>query len=183
MTVALTAAQQRSVDQFNTDSPTTKDILDTEADQVLAGLKTSKVNRADQQQTTCPDVVAGYTPPTPGNKALCVTISPNSPSQSSQTASQPNQVLVAATGAQVLAPNANRLEVLIQNVGTSAVMLVLGAINFPVLTGTRYHVVLFGGTSPDDGTGASWISDLWKGGIFAICPAGNGILAITELTQ
>lgn len=96
---------------------------------------------------------------------------------SSTTASAPAQTVVTAVDAQILAANAARKEMMVQNTGTSIVYLTLGAVS----TATAYHVALPACAAANDGTGGVYISDWWRGTVHAIA-SGAGDVVITELS-
>jgi hypothetical protein len=161
--------------------------IDEQVQQVLKGQRTSQPNRADNPDVSCPDVAPGFTAPTNSQKALVVTVSPNSPGSLSTTITEPvGQVLISDTIPQVLAQaNLNRSEMIIQNTGTTVIYLIFGiAPGGPAnaTQGIRYHVALAPGAAAHDGTGATWVSDLWKGQVSAFAAVGGGQLAISEFT-
>jgi hypothetical protein len=94
------------------------------------------------------------------------------------TSSNVAQTSQGTTAAEVLASNANRKQAVIQNTGTTVVKLGLGR----TPTATAYHVALKACASADDGTGGTFVTDLWTGAINAISSASGGTLVVTELT-
>lgn len=103
-----------------------------------------------------------------------------SPQPIARTAtSTPAQTSVGAVAGQVLAANANRRGLMVQNTGTTIIYLVLGA---GTPTTSVYHVALKGGTAADDGTGAIYLDDVWTGAVQAIGSAGGGTLVLTEVS-
>ena len=96
---------------------------------------------------------------------------------SSTTASSPAQTATGAA-AIVLASNASRKRVMIQNTGTVAVQFAYGGTN---PTATAYHFTLPAAGSADDGSCQVWIDDMWKGAIRAFS-ASAGTIVVTELT-
>lgn len=156
--------------------------IEQSVNQILQGNKTGNPNRADDPNIACPDICPGNQAPTPGMKSLVVTISPNSPTNQSNTVNDPvGQVgpISASAPEPVLQANPNRLEVTIQNTSTDVVYLILTQ-NKGTLV--NYHIALAACSTAGDGTGGTWISDLWKGPVFALSSTGAGTLAVTEMT-
>jgi hypothetical protein len=97
----------------------------------------------------------------------------------SNIASAPAQTAVGVTAAQVLAANAGRKRLMLQNTGTTRIKIVLG-VGTP--TQTAYHFCLAAGGNADDGSSSLYIDNLWIGAVQAISSAGGGTLVVTELT-
>lgn len=95
------------------------------------------------------------------------------------TSTTPAQTTVGTTEGQILAANTGRKRLMVQNTGTTVIKLNLGAV---AVTQTAYHVALLAGTAADDGTGASYIDEVWTGAVRAISSAVGGTVVITELT-
>lgn len=95
------------------------------------------------------------------------------------TASVPAQTSIGATAARILAPNAKRKGVFIQNTGLTVLKLVFGSSD---PTQTVYHVALGASTGADDGTGGAWSDDAWIGEIRAISSAPGGTFVLAEFT-
>jgi len=95
----------------------------------------------------------------------------------SSTSSVPAQAAITAISSTVLAANASRKEVTVVNTGTTVIYLGLGQTPTP----TSYHVALSACSTANDGTGGTYISDLWVGAVNAIC-ATSGTVCVTELT-
>lgn len=93
--------------------------------------------------------------------------------------SAPSRLIVGVAASTILAANAVRGLLLVQNVGLTIIYLSLGAIN---PTTTIYHVALKPGTVIDDGLGAILISDEWNGAVHAISSAAGGIVVVTEVS-
>lgn len=167
----------RGFNQANTETDITQSV-----NQVLQGNKTVNPNRADDSGLNCADICPGNQAPTSGMKALVVTISPNSPTNQSETVNDPvGQVgpISATTPTLILQANPSRLEVLIQNTSTDVIFLILTQNKGSL---TNFHIALAASSSANDGTGGIWISDLWKGPIYALSSTGAGTLAVTEMT-
>jgi hypothetical protein len=96
----------------------------------------------------------------------------------STTAGAPANTAVTSTSSAVLAANVARREALITNTDTVVVYVGLGQ----VPTATAYHVALRPCTVAHDGTGGSFVTDIWKGAINAIVASTTGHIAIAELT-
>jgi hypothetical protein len=77
-----------------------------------------------------------------------------------------------------LAANTARREFIIVN--TDVVVLYIGLGQTP--TATAYHLALKPCSTAHDGTGGSYVSDLWKGTVNAIAASTTGHVAVTELT-
>lgn len=90
----------------------------------------------------------------------------------------PSEVNVGTGSSQLLALNNNRKRFIVQNVGTTKIYLLLG-------TGTAstslYSVVLPGGTAANDGTGGSYIDELWQGPVEVVSSGTGGNVALTEI--
>ncbi len=97
----------------------------------------------------------------------------------SSTSSAAAQTSQGTTAVQVLAANANRKQLIILNTGTTTIKLLLGA---GTPTQTSYHVALRGAGAADDGSGGSYVSDVWTGAVQAISSGASGAMVITELT-
>jgi len=94
------------------------------------------------------------------------------------TAAATTLVSVTSGGVTLLAANAARKEVTIQNASTVPVYIGLGT----APTTTTYWMALAGSGSANDGTGSSAISDMWKGIIYATVASTAGAVVVTELT-
>jgi hypothetical protein len=95
----------------------------------------------------------------------------------STTSTSPAQTSVGNTSSSILASNSARKEAVVVNTGTTVIYLGLGQ----VPTATAYHVALSPCAIANDGTGGTYISDLWKGAINAISGT-SGTVCVTELT-
>lgn len=94
------------------------------------------------------------------------------------SASVPAETAVGVAEGLVLAANAKRKGLLIQNTGTTIIYLVLGV---TVVTVSAYHVALKGGTVADDGTGATYTDDAWVGPVRALSSGAGGTCVILEM--
>lgn len=102
------------------------------------------------------------------------------PTSSSTASALPgvNPISVGAVSVVLLTANSNRKELTIVNTGTTVLFLGLGQ----TPTTTAYHIALSACTGANDGTGGTYISDIWKGAVNAIGSAGGGTSCVTELT-
>lgn len=122
------------------------------------------------------------TVPTTGAEALVVALSPNSSqfatSTTANTLPGTNPQTIGVSSSAVVNTNAARKEVTIINTGTTIIYLGLGQ----TPTTTAYHIALVKCTAPNDGTGGTWTSDMWKGAVNAISSGAGGTVNLTELT-
>ena len=95
------------------------------------------------------------------------------------TATAPAQTAVGITAGQVLAANAARRSMVLQNTGTTVIKLVFGT---TAPTQSVYHLALKGGVAADDGLGATYLDDQWTGAVQAISGAAGGTLVMTEIS-
>jgi hypothetical protein len=96
----------------------------------------------------------------------------------STTAGACANTAVTSTSSAVLAANAARREVMITNTDVVAVYVGLGQ----TPSATAYHVVLAPCAVAHDGSGGSFVSDVFTGAINAIAASTTGHVAIVELT-
>lgn len=115
----------------------------------------------------------------PGTRQLAVAASVTVTPTTSTAASVPAQTVVGTTAAQVLAANASRKRVMLQNVGTTRIYIAYGSTN---PTTSAFHVALPAGGSAGDGSSQMISDDMWQGAIRAISSAAGGLLVVTELT-
>ena len=137
---------------------------------VIAGTGTASLTVQGQAGASTTRVVAGLAAGT----ATIGTVLGNKSSTSSTAA----QTAVGTTAGQILAALSTRKEVIIQNTGTTIIKLILGA---GTPTQTVYHVGLKAASAADDGTGGTFVSDLWTGAIQAISSAAGGTCVVTEI--
>jgi hypothetical protein len=95
------------------------------------------------------------------------------------TASTAAQTAVGNAAGQILAGNAGRKGLIIQNTGTTNIYLLLGT---GTPTSSVYHLALKGCVIADDGTGGIYNDDAWVGAVQAIGSALGGALVITEIS-
>lgn len=150
------------------------DAIDESVDIVLSGGKSDSQNRADNQVVNCPSVKPGYTEPKPGDPALTVTISPNSPQNKATSAKPPN---VIAIGTGVIGPlfdvNLQRKGFAIQNNGTNNIY-VLFDIQQQAVSPIYYHFKIVPGETLNDG--------IWKGRVDVVADAiSGGSMSILEM--
>lgn len=97
----------------------------------------------------------------------------------SNTITNAAQTTIGTTAAQILAANASRKRVRIQNHGTTVIKLVLGA---GTPTQTIYHIALRANGVAEDGSSPIFVDDMWIGAIQAISSAAGGLISVSELT-
>ncbi len=96
----------------------------------------------------------------------------------SGNANAPQQQTVGTAVIQIVGNTGpGRVEVMVVNTGTTKMYLGLGV----GPTTTAYHVALAACTAANDGTGGSFVSDVWKGAIYAVSSAASGTLVATEM--
>lgn len=117
-------------------------------------------------------VKAASTAATSTDPALVVTTS------GSTTAGACATTAVTSTSGSVLAANTARRECIITNQDVVTVYIGLGQ----TPTALAYHIVLKPCTVLNDGTGGSFVSDVWKGAINAIVSSTTGHVSVVELT-
>lgn len=102
---------------------------------------------------------------------------------SSTSTSAARTVVTTSVVVQLLAANTSRKQFLVQNADILPIHLVFGAGNPSVAI---HHVTLKACTNANDGTGGSFISDLWKGAVRAIAQqvvlVTSGAVVVTEFT-
>lgn len=161
-------------------TPSVNDGIDAQVSQILnSGQKSSQPNRADNPDLNCFDIAPGNTSPTASQKAGVVTISPNSPGLASTTITDPSIVSVGTTIEPILKANPIRSEFLIQNIDVVPIAIILTKNKG---SNTIYHAMLSACTTADDGTGGSFISDLWKGDVYVVAVSAGGRLVAYEMT-
>lgn len=95
------------------------------------------------------------------------------------TSSAPAQTAVGVVSGEVAAANTARRRVMIQNTGTTVIKLNLGGV---AVTQTAYHVALPACAVADDGTGGTYIDEMWNGAIQAISSGAGGTIVVTVVT-
>jgi hypothetical protein len=81
-----------------------------------------------------------------------------------------NPVPVALSAFMLIRENSSRRELIIQNVGTTAIYIGLG---FPP-TATNYTIALNACSAANDGTGGILVNDSWIGPVFVLASAASG---------
>lgn len=94
-------------------------------------------------------------------------------------ASTPAQTSVGTSAGQILAANAGRKGLVIQNTGTTILYLVFGT---STPTTSVYHYALSACTANDDGKGGAWFDDPWQGAVQALSSGSGGQCVIAEYT-
>lgn len=114
------------------------------------------------------------TPETPLHVLAPTSIASNAPVRT---------VVTTAAVVELLAINTSRKQFLVQNADILPIHLVLGPGDPTV---SVHHVTLKACTNANDGTGGSFISDLWKGQVRAIAQqvllVTSGAVVVTEFT-
>lgn len=93
------------------------------------------------------------------------------------SANAPSAQSVSTSSGQILASNSSRKQFLVVNTGVNAVYLGLGQ----TPTATAYHVALSPCLTANDGTGGTFLSNLWTGAINAIAAAASTV-TVMELS-
>jgi succinylarginine dihydrolase len=114
----------------------------------------------------------------PNTRALLVSGSFASTPVQSNTASVVAQTTVGTTSVQILAANAARKRVRVQNSGTTVIKLGFGR----TPTQTAYHRALPAGGSADDGSSPPLEDMTWTGAINAISSTVGGTCVVEEDT-
>jgi hypothetical protein len=91
--------------------------------------------------------------------------------------STPAQTTQGTDAAVVLAANPKRKGLLIQNTGTTVILLTFGAV---LPTTTVYQVALPACTAINDGKGGIYFDESWVGVVNALSSASGGTMVITE---
>ena len=128
-------------------------------------------------------VKAASTAAVAADPALVVAISPNNlitvQEPSSTTAGICARQTVGVASGSILASNTGRRRAIVTNVGIYPVYLGLGQ----TPTTTAYHVALSGcANSADDGSGGTYVIDVWDGAINAISTNAAGAVCVVEMT-
>lgn len=89
------------------------------------------------------------------------------------------QTTIGTTAAQILAANARRKGLIVQNTGTTVIKIVLGS---GTPTQTVYHVALGACTAADDGKGGAYFDSSWIGPVQGISSGAGGTFVLTEIT-
>ncbi len=100
-------------------------------------------------------------------------------SPKASTVSAAAQTSQGTTAAQILASNASRKQFMVQNTGTTVIKLSFSGTD---PTATAYHVALAACAGADDGSGGTYISDLYTGVVKAVSSASGGTLVVTEIS-
>lgn len=179
--VSIAAAQTIAVTNAGTFA--VQAVLNAETTKVIGTVNISAAQKIELYDgTNTATVKAASTAAVATDTALVVAISPNNSftvtAPTSSTASSPASTSVGASSSTILASNSSRKEAIVVNTGTTILYLGLGQ----TPTVTAYHVALSPCTIANDGTGGSYVSDLWKGAINAIGSAAGGSAVVTELT-
>ncbi|HLG97159.1 MAG TPA: hypothetical protein VKX49_12675 [Bryobacteraceae bacterium] len=96
---------------------------------------------------------------------------------SSTTVSPAAQQSVGTASSQIVAANATRVKLIIQNTGTTVIKLNLGA-SSP--TQNAYHIALPACGSANDESSQPYVDTEWKGAVQAISSLAGGTVVVTE---
>ena len=120
----------------------------------------------------------------PAQLVQLVGLDGETPAFQSTTTNVPARTTVTTTVVVVLlAEDEDRKQFIIQNTDILPIHLAFGANNPSV---SEHHVTLKACTNANDGTGGSFISDMWKGEVRAIAEqvllVTDGAVSVTEFT-
>lgn len=97
---------------------------------------------------------------------------------------QKNPVLVPFAPIQLCNANPSRKQLILVNTSQDIVYVGLGSAPDPgdSVTPFAYNFALTAcTTSPDDGTGGIWVSDIWQGPVYVSSQGNSGVVNFTEL--
>ena len=97
----------------------------------------------------------------------------------SNTVSAAGPSTIGASSATLLAANALRKRLILQNVGTTRILILFGAGS---ASASNYHIALPAGGNSNDGSSAPYVDQLWTGAIQAISSAAGGSVQAMEFT-
>ena len=97
----------------------------------------------------------------------------------SATVNSPGPTTVGTISTTLLAANATRVKVILQNVGTTKIFILFGA---GVASDTNYHIALPAGGTANDGSSPLYVDVTWIGAIQAISSAAGGSVQAVEFT-
>ena len=90
----------------------------------------------------------------------------------------PNPIAIGTTAVKILDPNLKRKEFIIQNTGTTILAIKFGApANF---NAGDFHVILSASSASRDGSGGTFISDMWQGSVYIVSNNVSGECVLTE---
>ena len=99
--------------------------------------------------------------------------------EESSTVSAAGPTTLGTTSAQLLAANALRKKLILQNVGTTKIWILFGA---GTASAVNYHIALPAGGTANDGSCPVYIDEMWQGAIQAISSAAGGSVQAMEFT-
>lgn len=111
----------------------------------------------------------------PGSRDLAVTVTAPT---SSTTANQAQTTIGSALAVQVLAANASRKRMILQNTGTTRLYVGLGF----TPTSSVYSFALPACGNSNDGSSPPWVDVLWTGAVSVIGSATGGTIVASENT-
>jgi hypothetical protein len=86
---------------------------------------------------------------------------------------------IGTTSIQLLAANASRKRLILQNAGTTKIWVLFGS---GTASSTNYHLALAAGGTSNDGSSTPYIDQLWTGAVQAISSAAGGSIQAVEFT-
>lgn len=97
----------------------------------------------------------------------------------SNTVSAAGPAAIGTSSAQLLAANAARKRLILQNVGTTKIFILFGA---GTASAVNYHIALPAGGNANDGSSPMYIDSVWTGAIQAISSGAGGEVQAMEFT-
>jgi hypothetical protein len=97
----------------------------------------------------------------------------------SNTVSTAGPTTVGTSSTQLLAANAARKRLILQNVGTTKIWILFGAGS---ASSSNYHIALPAGGTTNDGSSPIYVDTMWTGAIQAISSAAGGSVVAEEFT-
>jgi hypothetical protein len=116
---------------------------------------------------------------TPGTRTLAVNAAVTVTPVQSSTISAAGPVTVGTSPVTLLALNALRKRLILQNVGTTKIFILFGA---GTPSSSNYHIALPAGGTTNDGSSPVYIDTMWTGQVQAIGSAAGGSVQAAENT-
>jgi len=104
--------------------------------------------------------------------AASVTVAPVTSNASTSTV-----LAVGTTSVQAIAANAGRKKLILQNAGTTQLLVLLGS---GTASNSLYSLILPAGGSTRDGSSPIYVDTMWTAAVQAISSSAGGILTVTE---
>lgn len=115
----------------------------------------------------------------PGTRQLQVAASVTVSPTESSTCSTAGPAAVGTSSTQAIAANAARKRLMLQNVGTTAIYILLGA---GTASATNFTFILPAGGTTKDGSSPVWQDTMWQGAVQWASSASGGLAVANELT-